>query len=145
VAPRTRSAGQITAARRRLLLDEMLSGSIAVQLRARGHDVVAVAEDTALIGLSDDEILAAATTVGRALVTANIRDFVPIDQRYKATGRPHPGLVLVSAKSFPQNRSFIGALVGALDRLLLDDSLRAETTMFLPSRSETIGPPSPET
>jgi hypothetical protein len=101
-----------------LLLDEMLSGTIAAQLRARGHDVVAAIENTALIGLSDDEILAEATTAERALVTCNIRDFLPLDQRYKASGRIHGGLVLVSSKAFRQDRSFIGALVFALDHLL---------------------------
>ena len=85
------------------MLDEMLSGAIAAQLRARGHDVVTVVENTALIGLSDDEILAEATTAERALVTCNIRDFVPLDQRYKASGRTHGGLVLMSSKAFPQD------------------------------------------
>jgi hypothetical protein len=119
-----------------LLLDEMLSGAIAAPLRARGHDVVAVVENTALIGLSDDEILAEATTAGRALVTGNIRDFVPLDQRYKASGRAHGGLVLVSTKAFPQDRSFIGAMVSALDDLLGEDSLRPDTIMFLLRRPE---------
>jgi hypothetical protein len=84
------------------LLDEMLSGGIAAQLRARGRDAVAVVENTALIGLADDEILAAARTAERALVTCNIRDFVPLDQRYQASGTIHRGLVLVSSKAFPQ-------------------------------------------
>jgi hypothetical protein len=110
----------------------MLSGTIAAQLRTRGHDVVAVVEDTALIGLPDDEILAAATAAGRALVTANIRDFVPLDKRYKAAGRGHGGLVLISTKSFPQDRSFVGALVSALDKLLGEHSGRANATVFLP-------------
>ncbi len=114
----------------------MLSGTIAVQLRARGHDVAAVVEDTALIGLSDDEILAEATIEGRALVTGNIRDFVPLDQRYKESGRVHGGLVLVSTKTFPQDRSFIGALVSSLDDLLGKDWLRPDSVMFLIRRSE---------
>jgi Domain of unknown function (DUF5615) len=119
-----------------LLLDEMLSGTIADQLRARGRDVVAVVENTALFGLSDDEILAEATTAERALVTCNIRDFVPLDQRYKASGRIHGGLVLVSSKAFPQDRSFIGALVSALDHLLDQDALRGDAVMFLGRRPE---------
>jgi len=54
-----------------LLLDEMFSGAIADQLRAKGHDVIAVVADPALVGLSDDQILAHATDTGRALVTAS--------------------------------------------------------------------------
>ena len=43
-----------------LLLDEMLSHTIAQQLRSRGHDVMAVVEDPSLMALPDEEILAAA-------------------------------------------------------------------------------------
>ena len=114
-----------------LLLDEMLSGAIAEQLRSRGHDVAGVVEDPALTGLPDEELLAVAAAAGRALVTANIKDFVPLDQRYKATGRTHAGLVLVSAKAFPQDRAFIRALVGALDKLLNEAALAADAVVFL--------------
>lgn len=103
--------------------------------------MVAVVEDTALIGLSDDEILAAATTAGRALVTANIRDFVPLDRRYKASGKAHAGLVLVSAKAF--DRSLIGALIGALEKLLGEGSLRVDAIVFLSRGSEITRRPSP--
>jgi Domain of unknown function (DUF5615) len=71
------------------LLDEMLSGAIAEQLRAKGHDALAVADDPALISLPDDQILAHATTAGRALVTANIKDFMPLDAQYRAAGQAH--------------------------------------------------------
>jgi predicted nuclease of predicted toxin-antitoxin system len=114
-----------------LLLDEMLSGVIAEQLRARGHDVVAVVDDSALIGLPDEEILAAAANKGRALVTANIKDFVPLDHRYKASGRSHAGLVLISAKAFPQDRAFIGAVVEALHALLNENSQHPDAVVFL--------------
>jgi hypothetical protein len=113
-----------------LLLDEMLSGVIAEQLRAPGHDVVAVVDDPALVGLPDEDILAAAMG-GRALVTANIKDFVPLDQRYKASGPAHAGLVLLSAKTFPQDRAFVGAIVSALDKLLNEETIRPGTLTFL--------------
>src|SRR5881227_2914410 len=109
----------------------MLSGAIAEQLRARGHDVTGVVEDPTLTALPDEEILAVAAAAGRALVTANIKDFVPLDQRYKATGRTHAGLVLVSAKAFPQDRAFIGALVSALDKFLREAALPADAAVFL--------------
>lgn len=53
----------------RLLLDEMFSGEIASQLRARGHDVVAVVSDGEMAGLPDDAVLARAFEAGRAVVT----------------------------------------------------------------------------
>lgn len=101
-----------------LLLDEMLSADIAGQLRKRGHDVGAAVADPSLVGLPDDQILSGAASSGRALVTANIKDFVPLDARYKTAGRQHAGLVLVSTKTFPQNRTFLTALTDALAALL---------------------------
>jgi hypothetical protein len=114
-----------------LLLDEMLSGAVAEQLRARGHDVVAVVNDPVLTGLPDHDILTAAAAEGRALVTANIKDFVPLDQRYKASGRGYGGLVLIPAKTFPQDRTFLGAIVAALDKLLSEGTIRPDALVFL--------------
>jgi hypothetical protein len=100
-----------------LLLDEMFSGLIAEQLRAKGHDVIAVVADPGLVGLSDDQILAHATRAGRALVTANIKD---------------RGLILVSAKTFPQDRNFAAALIGALSALLdQPDQIQPGQVLFL--------------
>jgi hypothetical protein len=82
-----------------LLLDEMFSGAIAEQLRAKGYDVLAVVTDPTLLGLPDDEILAYATDTGRALVTANIKDFMPLEARYRAASQTHAGLILVSPKT----------------------------------------------
>ena len=101
-----------------LLLDEMFSDDIAQQLRAKGYDVISVVADQTLVGLPDDQVLAYATTAGRALITANIKDFVPLDSRYRAAGRSHAGLVLVSTKTFPQNRGFPSAVATALAALL---------------------------
>ena len=101
-----------------LLLDEMFSDDIAQQLRAKGYDVISVVADLALAWFPDDQVLAYATTEGRALVTANIKDFVPLDGRYRAAGQSHPGLILVSAKTFPQNRGFPSAITTSLATLL---------------------------
>ncbi len=101
-----------------LLLDEMFSDDIAQQLRARGYDVIPVVADPALAGLPDDQVLAYATTEGRALVTANIKDFIPLDGRYRAAGRSHAGLILVSTKAFPQNRGFPFGITTSLATLL---------------------------
>jgi hypothetical protein len=85
-----------------LLLDEMFSNDIAQQLRAKGYDVVSVVADPALAGLPDDQILAYATTEGGALVTANIKDFAPLDTRYRAADQSHAGLIPVSTKTSPR-------------------------------------------
>lgn len=101
-----------------LLLDEMFSGLIAEQLRAKGHNVIAVVTDPAFIGLPDDQILAHATDTERALVTANIKDFMPLDARYRAASQTHAGLILVSTRTFPQDRAFTAAATGALSVIL---------------------------
>lgn len=101
-----------------LLLDEIFTDDIAQQLRTKGYDVISVVADPALVGLPDDRILAYATAEGRALVTANIKDFVPLDARYRAADQPHAGLILVSTKTFPQNRGFPSAVTTALAALL---------------------------
>jgi hypothetical protein len=49
----------------RLLLDEMFPGAIAEQLRAKGHDVLAVVADPALAALPDEQTLARAASTGR--------------------------------------------------------------------------------
>jgi hypothetical protein len=101
-----------------LLLDEMVSDSIAAQLRAKHHDVLAVVADPALAGIPDDQILACAAANGRALVTANIRDFMPLNSQYSTSGTSHAGLILVPTKTFPQDRSYVGAVTSALIKLL---------------------------
>ena len=115
-----------------LLLDEMFSADIAGQLRKRHHDVLAVVADPALVGLPDDQILAEAAAGGRALVTANIKDFVALDAHYKTAGGKHAGLILVSTKTFPQDRSLPGAITDALAALLSTPSaIGPDRTIFL--------------
>jgi hypothetical protein len=117
---------------RPLLLDEMFSDAIAQRLRAQGHDVVAVVADPALVSLPDDQILTHAASARRALVTANIRDFMPLDGQYRAAGQSHCGLILVSTKTFPQDRGFVGAITSALAALLdKHGQIQADQVIFL--------------
>jgi hypothetical protein len=101
-----------------ILLDEMFAGAIAEELRAKGHDAQAVVTDPTLISLSDDQILTRAAATGRALVTANIKDFMPLDAQYRAAGQTHAGLILVSTKTFAQDRTYTTAITSALAALL---------------------------
>jgi hypothetical protein len=83
-----------------LLLDEMFTDDVAQQLRIKGYDVISVVADPALVGRPDDQILAYATTEGRTLVTANVKDFVPLDTRYRAADQSHAGLSSYRLKLF---------------------------------------------
>jgi hypothetical protein len=116
-----------------LLLDEMFSDTIAQQLRAKGHDVLAVVAEPALVALPDDQILGYATAARRALVTANIKDFMPLDAAYRAAGHDHTGLILISTKTFPQDRTYTAAITNALV-VLLDrtDHIQPGQVLFLP-------------
>jgi hypothetical protein len=115
-----------------LLLDEMLSDAIAQQLRTKGYDVVSVVAQPALVGLPDDQILAYATSEGRALITANIKDFMPLDSRYRAAGQAHSGLILVSTETFPQERGFATAVAAGLEALLSGaDKVQPGQVLFL--------------
>jgi hypothetical protein len=115
-----------------LLLDEMFSDDIAEQLRAMGHDVISIVADPALVGLPDEQVLAYTATAGWALVTANIKDFVPLDGRYRAACQPHAGLILVSTKAFPQSRGFPSAITASLAMLLSDTAkIQAGQVLFL--------------
>ena len=114
-----------------LLLDEMFSNTIAEQLSAKGHDVLAVAHP-ALVSLPDEQILAHAAATGRALVTANIKDFVPLNAQYQAAGREHAGLIFVSTKTFPQNLSYTAVITSALTALLdKPGQIQASQVVFL--------------
>ena len=103
----------------KLLLDEMFTHALAEQLRARGHDVVAVTEREDLRGLEDDELLTTAHQEGLAIVTENAVDFRPIATRALRAGQAHSGLILTTHHAFPRGHPrTVGRLVTALDRLL---------------------------
>lgn len=105
---------------------------MAEQLCAKGHDVRAVVTSPEFTGLPDEEILIGATEAGRSLVTANIKDFISLHARYRAANRPHAGLILVSTKTFPQNRAFVAAVTSALNSLLATEVASAGDVVFLP-------------
>ena len=92
----------------------MIGPRVAQALRQRGMDVGSVAEDPALRGLADEALLQYAQAERRILVTRNVVDFARLDQLWRANGREHPGLVMLSEQTFPQNRNLIGSVVTAL-------------------------------
>ena len=107
-----------TAPRLKLLLDEMLDPSIAAELRARGHDVVAVAERPDLRTQPDRAILAAAEAEDRIVVTED-RDYRRLGAERVLADRSYPALIFTDDRSWPRaNRRTLGRLVTALDALL---------------------------
>ena len=102
----------------KLLLDEMISAVVAVQLRGRDHDVEAVSERRELRGLSHADLFEYAQGAERSLVTYNRDDFLELDRLYPAEHRPHGGIVILNPRRFPQGPASIGPLVTSLERLI---------------------------
>lgn len=102
----------------RLVLDEHFDTAIALELRRRGHDVVAVTEDDDLRGLSDRDLLASAAEAGRVIVTYNVRHFGPLSEECQAAGEPFAGLIFLSWKRYAQGPQGYGVLIRDLDELM---------------------------
>jgi predicted nuclease of predicted toxin-antitoxin system len=102
----------------RLLLDEMLSPAIARELRARGHDVQAVAEHPGRGALSDPEVMTLARAERRASVTNNVRDFRPLHAEAVTPGGPgHFGMLFMPGK-YKRTANDIGRIVADLEAKL---------------------------
>lgn len=104
----------------RLLLDEHLAKVIAAELRLRGIDGLAVTEDPSLIGLQDLALLRRAAVQKRAIVTYDVADFRTNVRELVMLEEGHSGVILLSARRFPQTAAFPTALIDELERLCRD-------------------------
>ena len=77
----------------KLLLDEHIWVYLAKLLREQGFDVVHVYEVN-LATTPDDKVMAYAVDEHRAIVTFNIRHFVPLAVKYFEDGKEHYGVVV---------------------------------------------------
>ncbi len=98
----------------RLLLDEMLTPAIARELRARGHDIEAVAGHPDREALSDPEVMAVARAEHRAVVTNNLRDYRPLHhEAIMPGGSGHFGMIFMPG-GYRRTRADTGRIVAAL-------------------------------
>lgn len=104
----------------RLLLDEHFSPEIARQLRARGHDVIAVKERSELIGRPDRVHFAAMPEQRRAIVTQDLGDFRPLLAEAIRAGTKTYGLICVPAR-ISLSRQAVGQVVTSLEQLLQEN------------------------
>lgn len=114
----------------RLLLDEMWTPTIAVELRTRHFDVVAInqpAHAGRYAGIPDDEVFAYAQEDGRALVTDNISDYEKARLDWEARGLAHHGLVYALDPPFNRHwgEAVIGRMVKALEHFLASPDTEA--------------------
>lgn len=107
----------------RLLLDEMISATVAHQLRDRGHDVVAVQDIgySHLRGIADCVLLEYASQNSRTTVTDNVPDFLRCHRQRLDVGARHFGLLLFTNDTFPRHRHglFVSQMLAALEKQLV--------------------------
>lgn len=103
-----------------LLLDEMHAPAVAEALRARGHDVIAVAERPDLRAMSDADLFLWAGHESRRLVNENVKDFRRLFLRAEETNRRRTALLYTSSRTFPRSRRNPGPLVAALHAWLCE-------------------------
>jgi predicted nuclease of predicted toxin-antitoxin system len=77
----------------KLLLDEQIWKYLAKLLRAQGFDVIHVNE-VDLDATPDEKIMAYAVEKHRAVVTFNVRDYIPLAVQYFEDGKEHYGVVV---------------------------------------------------
>jgi predicted nuclease of predicted toxin-antitoxin system len=77
----------------KILLDEHIWASLAKILREKGHDVIHVNE-VGLVATPDDKIMQFASGEHRAIVTFNIKDYVPLAIQYFEDEKVHYGIVV---------------------------------------------------
>jgi signal transduction histidine kinase len=107
----------------RLLLDEMWTPTIALELRKRDFDVIAITEPAhagRYAGNSDDQVFARAQEDGRAVVTDNIADYERARSEWESRGQAHHGLIYALNPPFNRHRGerVIGQMVSALAHFL---------------------------
>jgi len=103
----------------KLLLDEHIWAHLAKLLRAEGFDVTHVTEIN-LIATPDDKIMEYAASKKMAVVTFNIKHYVPLAIQYVEDGKEHYGVVI--SKELPR-----GELQKRVKKLL--ESVSAEELM----------------
>jgi len=95
----------------RLLLDHNLSGrGIGGPLRANGHEVRALQEESETEGLDDPDVLALATSQERIVVTRNSRHFGPLGREWAELGRQHAGIILIWSFDHSQFASIVAGV-----------------------------------
>ena len=77
----------------KLLLDEHIWSYLAKILREQGFDVIHVNEVN-LDATPDEKIMEYAAGEHRAVVTFNVRDYIPLSVQYFEDGKEHYGVVV---------------------------------------------------
>jgi hypothetical protein len=101
----------------KLYVDECVHSQAAQAFRNVGWDAVG-AHESGNLTLSDPEQLEFAASEGRAFITYNVCDFVPLYEEWLLIQRDHPGIIL-SPIDYKQR---VGALVRDVRSTLKEDA-----------------------
>lgn len=96
-----------------LYTDEDIANLVATLLRTRGLDVLTTI-DAGMIGLSDAEQLAYATSDDRCLLTHNRVDYERLHLDYMQMKKTHSGIIVTPQNSAYEVAKRVGILLNAL-------------------------------
>lgn len=104
----------------RLYLDRHIVARLAIDLRSRGYDVLRT-EEAGLDTAPDEDQLVFATREKRAILTFNIRDFVPIHVRWLAAGQSHGGIIVSRQLGSREYGTLLGRMLRLLNHYTAED------------------------
>lgn len=120
-----------TARAVKLILDEMHAPGIAKSLTDESFDVIAVAAQTGLRGIPDEDLLSYATAQGRAVVTENVSDYMPLATQWAGGGKAHAGVIFTNPRRFSRATSaYPGNLIVALQEFLTSPPITGESWIW---------------
>lgn len=107
----------------KLLLDEQIWKYLAKLLREQGFDVIHVNE-VDLNAMPDEKIMAYAADKHRAVVTFNVKDYVPFAIQYVEDGKEHYGVVVSKELSHGELRRRVTKLLESVTAEELMNAVR---------------------
>ena len=107
----------------KLLLDEHIWAYLAKLLRNQGFDVMHVTEID-LVATPDDKIMQYAASNHRAVVTFNIKDYVPLAIQYFQDGKEHYGVVVSKELSRGELQKRVTKLLESVTAVELMNAVR---------------------
>lgn len=115
----------------KLVLDEMWTPTIAIELRRRAFDVIAANEPAQAFryaGVTDDLVFAHAQEDARTIVTDNVADYEQARRNWESRGEVHYGVIYALDPPFNRHRgdAVIGEMVRALEHFLSSSEAMAE-------------------
>ncbi len=109
--------------------DKLVNPALAIERRRRGYDAISCHEaGRNNRHISDRDQLAYAAHTGRAILTNNVRDFIPLDVRWKRQGRSHAGIVIYAG--VPPFEELLRHVIRHLDAIAPDT--QHDTALWLP-------------